>query len=94
MSGIFAGRPMASSKKGMKKEPTRHVRVKPDIAEAVAWICLAEDIKSKDLLDPILRGPIEAREKKNEKAIAVLKKARADAKKAEAEARTPRPSPE
>jgi hypothetical protein len=52
-----AGRP----RKQKPEPPTRHVRVKPDLAEMIAVICRHTNTQSAELLDPILRPQIAAR---------------------------------
>lgn len=66
--------------KQKKGKTTRHVRVKPDIAEMVSWIVRVDGIKSAALLDPILRLPITTRFNKRKKAIDAIKKAETEAR--------------
>lgn len=64
------GRP----KKGEGESDTRLIRVFPDIAEMIAWIAEMQDIKTANLVDPILRPAILMRYEQIRPEIEAMKK--------------------
>lgn len=83
---IVSGRSVSKKKPGRPRKDegeadTRLIRVFPDIAEMISWITEMQDIKTANLVDPILRPAILMRYEQIKPEIEAMKKLKASAAK-------------
>jgi hypothetical protein len=72
MARFKGGRPKLAPN-GDRSTGTKMVRINADLVNMLSWIARLESISTAQLIDPLIRGPVEARFKLIEKEVAEIK---------------------